>query len=151
MAAFDKFDSCLALTDTAVAVDENAFAVDLDQNTVARDARSKRTFQIGDKARNDIGCCILCSKNCNVVLFRHFKAFRHGLKPACENQCRAFIGQEVVKNNDPFFRREFLQIGRLHCAADIDAHRLIMVEKACQMKARTADIINGHMDLVKIR
>lgn len=44
MAAFDKFDSRLALTDTAVAVDENAFAVDLDQNTVARDARSKRTF-----------------------------------------------------------------------------------------------------------
>ena len=117
---------------------------------IYQDATGKamdRTIALGI----DIGCCILCSKNCNVVLFRHFKAFRHGLKPACENQCRAFIGQEVVKNNDPFFRREFLQIGRLHCAADIDAHRLIMVEKACQMKARTADIINGHIDLVKIR
>lgn len=55
------------------------------------------------------------------------------------------------QNDDALLRRELLQIRRLHRAADIDAHRLVMVEKASQMKARTADIVNGHMDLVKIR
>ena len=57
----------------------------------------------------------------------------------------------MVKDDDPFFRRELLQIGRLHRTADVDAHGFIMVEEAGQMKARTADIVNGHMDLVKIR
>ena len=57
----------------------------------------------------------------------------------------------MVENDDALLRRELLQIRRLHRAADIDAHRLVMVEKASQMEARTADIVNGHMDLVKIR
>ena len=67
------------------------------------------------------------------------------------DESRTFVRQEMIKNDDPLLRRELLQIGRFDRAADIDAHRLVMVEKASQMKARTADIVNGHMDLVKIR
>ena len=44
VAALDQLDGRLALADAAVAVDEDALAVNFDQNTVARDARGQRAF-----------------------------------------------------------------------------------------------------------
>ena len=44
VAALDELDGRLALADAAVAVDEDALAVNFDQNTVARDARGQRAF-----------------------------------------------------------------------------------------------------------
>ena len=44
VAALDQLNSRLTLADAAVAHDQNALAVDLDQNAVARDARGQRAF-----------------------------------------------------------------------------------------------------------
>ena len=44
VAALNQLDGRLALADAAVAVDENALAVNFDQNAVARDARGQRAF-----------------------------------------------------------------------------------------------------------
>ena len=57
----------------------------------------------------------------------------------------------MIKNNDPLFRRELLQIGRFDRAADIDAHWLIMIKETGQMQTGTADIVDRYADLVKIR
>ena len=151
VAALDELDGRLALADAAVAVDEDALAVDLDQHAVAGHAGGQGALEVGDQARDDIGRRVLRAEHGHVVFFRHLQAFRHRLEAAGEDQRRALVGQEMVKNDDPLLRRELLQVGRLHRAADVDAHRLIVVKKTGQMQARAADIVNSHADLVKVR
>ena len=150
VAALDQLNSRLALTDAAVAHDQNALAVDLDQNAVARDARGQLAVEIGNEARNDIGRSFPAAEHGHIVLFRHFQTLRQRVNAARNDKRRDLIRHEVVENDPALLAGELFKIRRLHRSAHIEPHRLKMIEEARKIQARAAHIVYGHADLGKI-
>ena len=61
------------------------------------------------------------------------------------------LGQKMIEDDAALLARQLLQIRHLDRAADVDPHRLEMIEEARQMQPRTAHLVHCHMDLVEIR
>ena len=57
----------------------------------------------------------------------------------------------MIEDDAALLARQLLQIRHLDRAADVDPHRLEMIEEARQMQPRTAHLVHCHMDLVEIR
>ena len=68
MASLDQLQSCLTLTDAALAHDQDTFAVYIYQHAVDRDTRSQLYIQPADDLRHKRRCIFLCGKDRNTVL-----------------------------------------------------------------------------------
>ena len=90
--ALDQLDGGLALSDAAVAVDQNALAGNFNQHAVARDARGKRLLEIGDEAGNDIRCRRVGAQHGHIIFFSHLQTLRQRLIASGNHQNRNLIG-----------------------------------------------------------
>ena len=86
MASLDEFECGLGFTDTGLADDENAFAVNIDQYAVYGNAGCEFNVQPSDEFSHEYGCCLLCHVKRNAG----FKGFFH----------EEFIGNQFTTEND---------------------------------------------------
>ena len=146
MAALEKLHSRLALADTAFTDEQNAFAIDLHQDAVARDPGSQRRPEIGDNTGNQGAGGLGGAKHRNVVLFGHGDTFRPGLDVPGDDQRRKFVGEQAVKNHGALLLGQFFQIAGFHIAQNLQAHGFKMVEIARQLQPRTRHVRDGQAD-----
>lgn len=87
----------LAFADAAFAHEQQALAVDLNEHTVARDARGQRVLEVGDETGDDIGRGLEAAQDGDIVLFRHLHALGHRLNVTREDECGDVIGEQLVE------------------------------------------------------
>ena len=80
VAALDQLNGQLALADTAVAEDEDAFAVHFHQHAVAGDAGSKFQIQHTDEAAHQCAGRLIGAQQGHAVLLGQFLHLREGFQ-----------------------------------------------------------------------
>ena len=150
VAALEQLGCGLAFADAAFAHEQQAFSVDLDEHTVARDARGQRVLEVGDEAGDDIGRGFQTAQNGDIVLFCHLHALGHRLNVTREDECGDVIGEELVEGLGAALRCERVKIGRLGVTDDLQAQRLKMRKKACQGQTGTHDLFHHEINAIVI-
>ena len=106
MSAFEQLCRRFTLADTAFSHQKQALTVDLHKYAVTGNTRSKRIFQIGNQRGYHIACRFHTAQNRNIVLLRHFNAFRYRLNVSGKDHCRNLIRKQLVENlHLPFMRQ----------------------------------------------
>ena len=150
MATLEQLGCGLAFADAAFAHEQQALAVDLDEHTVARNARGQRVLEVGDETGDDIGRGLQTAQNGDIVLFCHLHALGHWLDVAREDEGGDVIGEQLVEGLGAALRGEGVEIGRLGIADDLQAQRLKMRKKACQGQTGTHDFFHHEIDAIVI-
>ena len=149
MTTLQKLNGCLALANAAFTGQQNTFAVNLHQNTVAGHTRGQSGFQIGDDGGNDGGGGILAAKERHIMLDGHFQAFQGRLNVPGDEKSGEFVSKEPVEGHSPLLGREFAHIAHFHIAHNLQTHRLKVVKIPSQLQSRTGHILNGQLDLTQ--
>ena len=148
MAALDELDRRLALADAAVADEQNALAVDLDEHAVARDARRKLDVQVRDERGHDVRGRLRRAQNRHRVAARERAHLRARLDAASEDDGRRLLGKVAFERDAALIGAPALHHRDLRAAHDRDARGVEIFEVAAQLHARPHDIARLDEDVV---
>ena len=148
VAALDQLDRRLALADAAVADQQDALAVDLDEHAVARDARRKLNVQIRDEGSHDVGCGFRRAQQRHAVADRQRVHFLARLDAAGKNDGRRLLGKVAFERNAALVGAPALHHRRLRTADDRNALGVEIFEIAAQLHARPHDVARLDQDIV---
>ena len=139
MTALEQLHGGLTLANAAVALQQNAFAVDLHQNAVQGAAITQMDIQRSRQGRDKAGSVVLAAQQGRVVFFAQENVVLISLHTIGQHQNGQFHGQQPVKGEQTLLPCQALQISGLRTADDLNVIGVKMLKKARQRQCRTAD------------
>ena len=140
VAALDELQRGLALADAAVAHQEQALAVDLDQHAVQGHARGQRFLQRVDHVRLEFRGVHLGDEHAAVILARHLDALGEGGHAVADDERADVVLHETLEGAQPLLGGEGVEIGALDAAHDLDASGVEIVVEPGQLHGGTVDV-----------
>ena len=150
VASLDQFQGHLGFTDSALARDQDADAVDVDQHAVDRDAGRQPNIQPADDLAHEIGCGVLGHQERNAVFQGVFHEEFIGLQLSAEYDARNIHGKESLIDLVFPLRTHLLHIGMLNQTDDLDPPRRKVLEISRHLHSRPVDIGLPDLDLCNI-
>ncbi len=147
MTALDQLNGGLALADAAVAEDQHALSVDLDQHAVAGDAGRKHDIEIGDQRRHELTCALGGAEQGHIVLFRAGEHVGGQLQTGGDDDRRRVGGKKRVHRLLDRLARALVEEAHLALAEDLDALGVEGLKEADQRQYRTVDLVGGDLNL----
>ena len=144
MASFDQLQCSLALSDSALAHDQNALAEYIDQHAVDGDHRGKLDIQPADDFSHENGSRFVYRKGRYLITIAQIQNFRSRNHLRCENDTWDLTAYKLFKRADALALFKMLQIRELYITYDL--HTLIgkMLIVTGQLQCRTVDIRCGN-------
>ena len=140
VASLDKLDGGFTFTDTAVTENQNALAVNINEDTVARDARCQMRVERCDERGHGGAGGLRGGKHGNAALFCVFDENFIGHEVGRVENCDGFGIYKTLQNHAAraFFQR--FKILRFHASHQLNTVGLEELVKACKGKTRTVDL-----------
>ena len=140
MTSLDQLQSSLALADAALAHDQDAFTVYVDQHPVNGDARSKLHIQPAQDLRDKRAGLPVCCKDRNVILHRQFQhiRLRNGLGRIDDS--RDLGCEQLLIDHTLSLAGERLQVCVFNITDDLQPVCVKIIEIACQLQRRPVDL-----------
>lgn len=140
MASFDQLQCSLALSDSALAHDQNALAEYIDQHAVDGDHRGKLDIQPADDFSHENGSRFVYRKGRYLITIAQLQNFRSRNHLRGENDTWDLAAYKLFKRADALALFKMLQIRELYITDDL--HTLIgkMLIVTGQLQCRTVDI-----------
>ena len=149
MTALDQLDRGLRLADARVTEQQNALAVDLNENAVERDARRKLHAQGRNEGIDGRGGEIVRAQDGHAVLLRRRDALREQLDVARDEQHRDARFKQPVEAGAPLLRLHLFHIARFDLAHHLNAVGVKIIKKAGKLKTGTVYVVLCDFDLFK--
>ena len=118
---------------------------------MAGDPGGQGGLQVGNDAGNHGAGRLGGAQNAYIVLSGHGHHFRMGRDAPGDDQGGKFIREQPVKNGAAVSWGQLGDVAHFHVAHYLKAHGFVVVEEACQLKARTGHIFHGDPDGGKVR
>ena len=142
--ALYKLDGGLALTYAAFAEDKHALAVDLNENSVARDTRRQLEVQEVDQLGGEHGGGFLGAQQGHFVGFRALQQLGEDLEVPCHHQCREFVAEQVVDTAAAHLRLQGVEVSPLGLSEHLNALLVEVFVKSGELKSRTVYLMVGN-------
>ena len=150
VAALDKLQRRLALTDAAVAHQQHALAVDLDEHAVRRYARSEIVVQGADDVGLKLRGVLRCHEHVPVEFLRHFKAFRKRLHPVAYHEAGDVVLHKALERGEALLMAQRVKICTLDPPHDLQAVRIEIVIKPRELHGRAVHVRRDYQSLLII-
>ena len=147
VAALDKLNGGFTLTNAAVTEKQDTLAVNLNENTVAGDARGKLDIQIRDQGGHKFARAFLGRKDRHIVLVGKGKIVLGEGKPRGYDHRLRLGGQEAIHAEMALLVPHAVQIIHFGLTEDLDALGLVIIEKSRKLKPRAVDTRHGDHEL----
>ena len=149
MSAFNQLNGSLALAYTAVAQNQDTFTINFYQHAMQRNAGCQRNLQGCNQCTGYRGGKFVGTQNRNIIFFRSFYHFRNNINISCNDNRRNAGRTQFIKNIQTLFAVKLFHIGIFNLTHDLQAICFKVIKEACQLQARTIDIIRGNFYLFK--
>ena len=143
--------AALALTDSALACDQNAFAEHINENAVNADARGKFCLQPADDFRHGIGCRLRGEQARNTVMAAEFCDLRLRCLVSAEHETWDLAGDQLVIHGDPALSCEPGEVRDLHVSDHLYTLIVEMCVESGELKRRTVHVRVGDNDLLAVQ
>ena len=150
MAALDKLNGRLALADTGVAQNQDALAVNLDKHAVAGDAGGQLSVQGRDELPHQGGRHLGGHQDRHTVLLGKLHHFGKRLHAAAQHHGGRLEGEELFQMGVAQGSGQFIQIGHLGQADDLDAFAVKVFVVTGQQDARTVDLGGCDLNFIQL-
>ena len=140
VAALNELDGGFAFTHAAVAYQQDALAVDLDEHAVAGDAGGQLHVEQGDQVRHHVGGGIPGGEQGNVIALRSGGHVATGIDVPGHNDGGGAQGEKVVDGLCLFLFTQAFQHGHFRAAQHSDALGVEIVAEAVQLQAGADDV-----------
>ena len=125
MASFDQLQCSLALSDSALAHDQNALAEYIDQHAVDGDHRSKLDIQPADDFSHENGSRFVYRKGRYLITIAQLQNFRSRNHLRGENDTWDLAAYKLFKRADALALFKMLQIRELYITDDLSYQPLV--------------------------
>ena len=150
VAALDKLQRRLALTDAAVAHQQHALAVDLDEHAVRRYARSEIVVQGADDVGLKLRGVLRCHEHVPVEFLRHLKAFRKRLHPVAYHEAGDVVLHKALERGEALLMAQRVKICTLDPPHNLQAVRIEIVIKPRELHGRAVHVRRDYQSLLII-
>ena len=140
MSTTDQLQSCLTFTDTALAHNKDALAINIDQYAVNGNTGCQLFCQLIDQLCCKTGCGITGSKNRDSISRCQFQELFFRLKITTKDHTRNIIAQKLPVMLMSMFFRHMIKIGIFYCSDNLYTFLLKMFKKSRHLQCRTIDI-----------
>ena len=140
VAALDELDGGLALADAALAEQQKALAVDLDEHAVARDARRELDVEERDQRGQEARGAVGGAQQRDAVPLRRVEHLRRRLEAAREDHGRGLFLKKFFELALLLLHGVRAQIAVLVHPEDLDAGPVEIFEKPVEMQAGAVDV-----------
>ena len=139
VSALEKLDRGLALTYSRITEEKNTLAVNLDENAVASNSRTKLKVKKRDKRGHKLGGALACAKKRNLILGREGNRLGLNLNRARNyNSCRCGA-EEILKTSLALLLGKLGNEEVLYLTYYLNTLLLIVVVEADHLKSRTVN------------
>ncbi len=151
MPALDQLDRRLALADAAVAENQHALAVDLDEHAVAGDARRKHDIEIGNQCRHELARALGGAEQGYIVFFGAGQHVGGQFKAGGDHDRRGMRGEKGVQRRLHCVARALVEKTHLALAENLDALGIEQLKETDERQHRAVDLIGGNHNLGCLR
>ena len=140
MASLDQLQRHLGFTDAALTGDQNAYAVDVDEHAVDRNARCQSDVEPADQFRCEVRGRVPRHEDRDAVLQRDADKELVGLQLPAEHDAGNVQGEEFPVDPLLVLILHLLHIGVFHQTDDLDPSRREVFKISRQLQRRTVDV-----------
>ena len=140
VSTLDKLYCSFALTNSAITNNQQAFAVNFNENTMSGNSWSKLYIHIRNYRRRNLTCSVSSTQNRNLMFFSSIHKFVIRGYSSCNNNGRRFHCKYSVYYMLSLLRAEFIKISIFSISDKHKTGIIEIIKKACKFKTRTNDI-----------
>ena len=151
MAALYKLQSCLTLTNAALAHQKHTFTEYIHQYTVDADTRSQFRLQPADHLRHYVGSRLGRKQTRHTIMAAKCQNLFFRFHIAAEHDTRNLAGDQLIIHLHSSFLGKSGHICHLHITHDLHTLIIKMIIKACQLQCRSVHIRMRDHNLIRIQ